>query len=60
MRSGRNRLIVVCAMLVLLSTALCARKPQRIRFERGASAGVVKGTIAGFAYRDYVLTVSIR
>lgn len=55
MRITRNQLLMSCAMLLLVSTTLYAQRPQRIRFERGASAGVVKGTIVGFAYRDFVI-----
>ncbi|HVZ41552.1 MAG TPA: g-type lysozyme inhibitor [Candidatus Kapabacteria bacterium] len=43
------------AVLLLASVDAMAQTPQRIHFTKGATAGVVKGSIKGFAYKDYVI-----
>ncbi|MBS1914215.1 MAG: g-type lysozyme inhibitor [Bacteroidetes bacterium] len=53
----RSRTVISAALAFLLiaSADAMSQTPQRIRFTRGATAGVVKGSIKGFAYKDYVI-----
>ena len=47
--------IVAFAALTVLSVESSAQVKTRIRFPAGASSTAVKGTIRGYAYRDYIV-----
>ena len=48
--------VFIC--LLLESHDISAQAKVRVRFARGASAAVVKGTVRGYAYRDHVVGAS--
>ncbi|GEM_PF-3860364 len=48
-------LIVGVLSLFFLPLIASAQKPQRIRFAKGATSGIIKGRITGFAIKDYVV-----
>ena len=47
--------LLVIAALNVLTTESAAQAKSRIRFPAGASSAAVKGTVRGYAYRDYVV-----
>lgn len=59
-------LFFVWTLLLLFSTNVTAQSKQRVRFARGASSATVRGTVRGFAFRDYIVgaregqTISVR
>jgi hypothetical protein len=57
-----TRNLVLGSLLALFATfaaaQLSAQTKQRVRFARGASSSTVKGTVRGYAYRDYVIGAS--
>ena len=51
--------LIMAACLVFVTAAdVYAQTKQRVRFARGTSSATGKGTVRGFAYRDYIVGAS--
>ncbi|MBP6003545.1 MAG: hypothetical protein KA746_08950 [Pyrinomonadaceae bacterium] len=48
-------LAAIAACFAILPDYASAQTKTRVRFARGTHSGVVKGTIRGYAYRDYLV-----
>ena len=49
---------IISASFLLLSVNVMAQAKERVRFPRGTHGTSVKGTVRGYAYRDYRVGVS--
>lgn len=50
------KIVVLLSILVLMcATGLTAQTRERVRFTRGTHGANVRGTVRGYAYRDYVV-----
>jgi hypothetical protein len=51
-----RKVFLFTVVFILLSASIAVgQKPQRIRFAKGTHSGAVKGSVAGFAVKDYVV-----
>ena len=46
------------SLFVLFADSAAAQGKQRVRFGRGSSSATLKGSVRGYAYRDYVVPAS--
>lgn len=46
------------AVLLALNFDANAQSKQRVKFARGSSNATVRGTVRGYAYRDYIVSAS--
>jgi hypothetical protein len=56
-----RRLVFISAaisLFVFAADGVSAQAKHRVRFARGASGTTVRGTVRGYAYRDYVIGAS--
>lgn len=51
-------LAVIVVFMTFLSADAVAQSKTRVRFARGSHGATVKGTVRGFAYRDFIVGAS--
>ncbi len=51
-------LLIFIGCFCLCAEAMSAQTRHRVRFSAGTSSASIKGTVRGFAYRDYLVKVS--
>lgn len=52
---NRKVFLFTIAFILLNVSIAAAQTPQRIRFAKGTHSGTVKGRVAGYAVKDYVV-----
>lgn len=50
--------LIIAGCFVFVADNVSAQTKQRVRFAAGTSGTTVKGTVRGFAYKDYIVKAS--